>query len=1185
MKFVRPLLIILGVLALVCGIAAGLALTPSIQRWAVLRATAGTPGLQLTVTEFSAGLSHLSVRGVAMQRTGLNVTLDRLEADYSLIEVLASRRLHLRQLTADGLVVDASRLSPVRAQAAAAGAPAVAPGLLAQLQLPVELVLDDVRLAGRALLPGVPGQTAVAADFKVTGSGFAPGQEGALLLTATLKNPVADARVAALNAQVNLRATQTTARTFSRVALTAVVDAEGRGLPEQSQLKISAALGHDATGENYAVSIDTQLRGQAENMLTVHAALPAGQKEYSGQWTLRARHAQLEPFFLGGALPDFDAHGEGRFSFAPATAALGLQGRLEAGVSRLEVLEPAWRAIGAVRLQAQFDVAAAAGVARLNQLGLSLAGAAPVLELTATGAAEFNWANRRLQVGGASAGEVVHLKLLGLPLAWVRPFVGAADISGGMITGEFAVLAEKDRLVARAVAPLRIDSLSVVQRGQLLVAKAALSLNAEAVLTEKEVSARVTDFTVKTPAGDSLAAQAAVTMPLAAGPPITVTASYRADLPTLLTPWLPLGRIKAVGEADFTFSAAKVALRRLSMNVTDAAGLALFKAAALRPFALDLAARRAVTDGKGAVDLLSIAVGRVPLDRLPLNQLGAKLGGVVEQGEFVLSAEGDRLTLRAAAPVKLADVSLAQDGRPALTGLAVELQPSFELMNRASAKAQTGDVTLRTADGATLLTFKGEATRTPEAGLRGSLTFNLEVPALSSQPLFAGAEAVSAGRASGEIRAALAATGSQLEARMTLNGLVARDDGQTLPVANLSFRAVAADNGRIAVQAPLLLDRAGQRSDLNFALELTPAGRNFAVDGKLTGEHIELADALSVLGVFMASAASVDARPAAVAVESEIIADTAPAWARFNGQFVLDVKSVTRGADWAMTGLTGLVTIDPAKLALQKLAATFSEKSQFAAKGEVQFTGGAQPYALGGDFSLTDFDAGKFFKALEPAKPATVEGIFSATGKFTGEGETLPRTLARARGSFELTSRAGIFRGLQRTTSKFSMTSKAVELGASVLGSILGSAKATKAAEKVAGAAYFVDQLAQALGELNYDQLNVRLVRAATLNMTLEDFSLVSPDIRLLGKGTVTYVADKPLLEQPLSVSLTLAGRGKLEQLLGKLRLTDGSRDELGYARTIQPVTVGGSLAKPDPSAYFTRLATSKLSDLFAPEN
>jgi len=130
-----------------------------------------------------------------------------------------------------------------------------------------------------------------------------------------------------------------------------------------------------------------------------------------------------------------------------------------------------------------------------------------------------------------------------------------------------------------------------------------------------------------------------------------------------------------------------------------------------------------------------------------------------------------------------------------------------------------------------------------------------------------------------------------------------------------------------------------------------------------------------------------------------------------------------------------------------------------------------------------------------------------------------------------------------------------------------------------------VDQLAQSLGELNYDQLNVRLVRAESLNLTLEDFSLLSPDIRLLGKGTVSFVTNKPLLEQPLSVSLTLAGRGKLEQLLGKLRLTDGSRDELGYARTTQPVTLGGTLARPDPTAYFTRLASAKLGDLLAPED
>ncbi|MBI2498313.1 MAG: hypothetical protein HYV75_10525 [Opitutae bacterium] len=421
---------------------------------------------------------------------------------------------------------------------------------------------------------------------------------------------------------------------------------------------------------------------------------------------------------------------------------------------------------------------------------------------------------------------------------------------------------------------------------------------------------------------------------------------------------------------------------------------------------------------------------------------------------------------------------------------------------------------------------------------------------------------------------------------MTLNGLVAGDGGWTLPVANLGFRAVVTDNGRISVQAPLLLDQAGRRSDLNFALELVPAGRNLGLDGKLTGEHVELADALALLRVFTPSAApDAAAQGESVPAAPGLVADSAPAWGRFNGQLLLDVKSVTRGADWTMTGLTGLVTLDPENLAVLKLEATFGEKSRFAAKGGVKFTGGARPYALAGDFSLTEFDAGRFFTALEPAKPATVEGVFGVTGRFTGDGETLARTLELARGSFELTGRQGIFRGLQRTSNKVSMTSKAVELGASVLGSIFGSEKVTKAAEKVAGASYFVDQLAQSLGELNYDQLNVRLVRAESLDVTLEDFSLVAPDIRLLGRGTVTHVADKPLLEQPLNLALTLASRGRLEQLLGKLRLTDGSRDELGYARTTQPVVIGGTLVKPDPTAYFTRLATARLGDLLAPEN
>ena len=1181
MKSVRPFLIVLGIIAVVCAVALAVALTPSVQRWALLRATAGQPGLQLGVTEISAGLSGVSLRGVTVQQNGLSVKLERLDADYSLLQLLFSRRVQIHRLTASGLLVDASHLSAAKTQAAAAGAPAAAPGLLGQLHLPVELVLDDVSIEGRALLPGSP---SLETEYKITGGKFAPGREGSLLLAAALKNPEPGADVAGLNVQVSLRATQTAEKTFSRVGLTAVVDATGRSISDQSQLKLSAELVKDAAGENYSLSAETLLKGAAENLLAVRATLPSGGREYAGQWTLKARAAQLQPFLLKGALPDFNAHGEGRFTFNPVTAAARLQGTVDADASHLEAIEPALRAIGAVSLSAQFDVAESDGIARLHQLDVKLAGEKPVLELHASSAAELNFKDKHLQVGPSGPGQVLDLNLTGLPLAWVRPLVHDVDLSGGVLTGRFTVMAEPGRLLLHAVQPLRLDEVSVVQRGQLLLDRAALSLSAEAVLTEGELTAKVSEFSLKTPAGDSISAQVTVAVPVAASPAIAVTASYTADLPQLLSPWLPLGRVKAAGDADLTLAGEKIDLRRLSTNITDGGGLTLLKAASLRPFTLDLAAYRASTGQPGAADLLRLALGRIPLDQLPLNQPGAKLGGTVEQGEFVLTVDGEKLTLRTEKPFILAGVSLAQGDQLALTALRIEAMPSVEVTGHSLIQARTGDVTIKTAAGATLLAFKGEATRAPDTGLRGALTFNVEVPALSTQPLFAQAQAMTEGRASGEIRVALGGT-TQVEARLTVNGLVARGGGPTLPVANLSFRAVAQNGGKLSVQAPLLLDRAGQRSDLNFTLELTPAKGAFGVEGKLTGEHVELADALSVLGVFTASAASGDAPPAVAAAGAKVVADAVPAWSRFSGALGLDIKSVTRGTEWAMTGLTGSVLLQPARLSLEKLEAAFGEKSRLAAKGEIRFSGGAMPYELSGDFSLNEFDAGKLFKALEPAKPATVEGLFTVQGHFTGAGETLGRTAERSHGAFELTSRQGIFRGLQRTSSKVSMTSKAVELGASVLGSIFGQQKVTKAAEKVAGTAYFVDQLAQSLGELKYDQLNAKLVRDDALNLTLSDISLVSPDLRLLGKGTVTYVADKPLLEQPLSATLSLAARGNIEQLLGKLRLLDGNKDELGYAKTREPITITGSMAKPDPTAFFTKIATAKLGDLLGTDN
>ncbi len=1179
MKFARPLCIAFGFVVVIIAVACLLARIPSIQRRLVLRLAAGRPGLMVKMDHVSAGFSSIAVDNLRIEKRGVGVSINHFETSYSLWSFLFRHRLSIRNLTATGLDVDVSHTSRNKVKAAVAGAPAATPGMLTEIKLPFELVLDDCQLSGRLLMPGSAGQSPLEAVFEIKGGKFSPGQEGSLRLNATVKNPAADADVGTLNVQLGLRAAQTMERSFSRVNVAAVVNAAGPSLSEQNQLKITSELTKGLSGENYSLSVDTLIHGTAENLLGLHAALPAGKNEYDGQWTIKARTAQLAPFFLGLGLPEFDARGEGRVDYAPATRATGLQGRLDASASRLEAINSAWKAIGLIKLQAQFDVTADGPVARLHRLDVRLAGENPVLEFSASQAAEIDFSDRRLHVGGVARGEALNLKLLGVPLAWLAPFVPAMEISGTPVTGEISITGETDKILLRAIRPLHVDQMTLATNNGTWLDKTSVSIGLDAVLTDRELKANISELTLQTASGDLFKSQVNATIPTEAHPSVSIQTTFTADLPTLLKPWLPNGHFKASGNADFSVSSGKIDVRMATATFTDASGIFLGKTTALHPFVFDPVTRMAEGEAKSLGNLAEIELGKIPLGWLPLNQPGYELGGTIEPTRLAFGVEGGKLLLRTAAPFKLSGVSLVRDGEPVLAGLDVEASPAFEIA-AGSATVRTGDVSARNPEGVVVFSGKGETEQLSASGTTSNFTFNLEIPALAGQPYFAGTRSVSGGRASGEIRAIYSAT-RQIEARLTVNGLVAREGGQLLPVANLSFRAVVDEKGKISLQAPLLMDRAGQRSDLNLSIDLTPFGRTFLVDGKLTGDHVDLADAAAVLGVFSSGAARVSRQEIpSFSPPAPIVADKTSPWSRFTGGLMLDMKSATLGKDWAMTALTGTVAIDPASIVLKKLEASIGEKGQINSTAEIHFVSGVQPYQLTGDFKLTEFDAGKFFKAIAPARSPTVEGLFNISGHFAGAGETVDRTVMHTEGQFDLASRQGVFRGLQRTSGKLSMTTKAVEIGASMLGSLVGSEKATKAAEKVAGQAYFIDQFAQSLGELNYDQLNVRLVRDESLNFKMEDISLISPEIRLLGKGTVTYVAGKPLLEQPMAVSLSLAAHGKIEQLLAKLHLLDGSRDEVGYSRTKETITIGGSLAKPDPSAFFTRIATAKAADL-----
>lgn len=1186
MKLVRPLLVTLGILLALVALAIGIALVPGVQQWAVRRALAQHPELKLTFASLSAGPSRAQLSGVRYEQDGLIVTADGAEAEYSVWQFLARHHVQLDRLIVKGITIDATKVATSRSQQAA-GAPIAAPGALARVQLPYTVQIGDVQIAGRAALPGGPGRTPLTADFQLTGGGIAPGNEGALLLKAHVVDATPAAAVTALRVDGRLTVRETAARSFDRASLTLALDAEGPQFSNGHQLKLVAGMESTGGKEDLTLALDTQQAGRTANVLKIAATLPTNAPEGRGTWELHATTAQIEPFFLGRALPKFDASGAGNFSFNAQARAAALQGQLSGNLAALEAIEPSLRAIGAVRLQSEFDVAVDRASARLNRLQLKVDGEQPVLAIETVQPLTLNLQQHAMQIAAAGTGPVARVAVQQLPLAWVRPFVAAADVSGGSLRGEWLLEGQGDKVELRSTAPLQIDSLTVVQGGRRVLDRAELSLQSRATLTPTSVRAFADNLVLRTPAGDLVQGDAQVELPEANAEKIVVRGKFTANLPRLLEPVLPLGHVQLKGDIDATLTPVLVELRSFHGELADAKGRALLGAASQQASAFDLQTMQLKTAAAGETAVARLTIGTVDFAALPLVQAIAPLRGTLQAATFNLTVNDGRVFLKPAAPLRFQDVSvLGETRQPTLDRITIETSPTLEYASFGDWKLASGETNVANADKTVWFTASAEVKATPAEGIRAAATFNADLAAMAMQPPFAAARALASGRASGEIRGALAGKTVQVEGRTTLNNLVLREGNQPLPVANLNFRAARTPDKRLTLEAPILLDRLGQRSDLTITADAVRRTDGFLFDAKIAGEHLELADALALLGLAGApvqAARDEEAKPAPTAAAGStrpVEPDARPFWTGVRGELTLDVKSITRGKDWAMTGLNGFVVVDPQRIAVQQLQGMINEKSRLGARVELRFNGGATPYHLSGNFSLTDFDAGALMKAFDPGKPPTLEGIVTVAGGFTGDGANLDQVSDRTRGQFQLTSHSGVFRGLKRQSEKVSVATKAVDAVAA-LGSLFGGDKVKGAAEKVAGASYVVDQIATAVGEIQFDQLSIRATRDDALNLRLDEFALLSPEIRLIGKGSVTYVAGKPLLEQPLSVNYTLAARGKVEQLLGKVRALDGTKDDLGYSKMKDAGTIGGTLSRPDPSQLFIKLAQSKLADFF----
>jgi hypothetical protein len=181
--------------------------------------------------------------------------------------------------------------------------------------------------------------------------------------------------------------------------------------------------------------------------------------------------------------------------------------------------------------------------------------------------------------------------------------------------------------------------------------------------------------------------------------------------------------------------------------------------------------------------------------------------------------------------------------------------------------------------------------------------------------------------------------------------------------------------------------------------------------------------------------------------------------------------------------------------------------------------------------------------------------------------------LALARTETSVNSKGGMFRLLRASSSdKVSRTQSTVEAIGGFLGSVVKSERLTDYANR----AQIVNDIAQALAEIPFDQLSLQLARDAQMNIRLQDFSMISPDVRLSGEGEIRGTEGSSV-SRPLDLSMRMATRGHLAELLGRAKLLNGQKDNLGYAELSSPLSVKGSLRQPDAHSLVALLMESAL--------
>lgn len=577
-------------------------------------------------------------------------------------------------------------------------------------------------------------------------------------------------------------------------------------------------------------------------------------------------------------------------------------------------------------------------------------------------------------------------------------------------------------------------------------------------------------------------------------------------------------------------------------------------------------------------DLLALDLQGLPLVWLqPWLPALAIAGGDVRGEFFALASEGG-FSLRSKSPLVASGISLTAPGRPLVRGVGVSLSAAFDYTPRGW-QASISPLAV-SAGGAPLLTLEAKAGQLAgvDQPIKTTGKYAINLPALLAQPAAAGMLELKRGDATGGFAAQLGRT-REFQATLALANLAADPlrSAERLPSIGVEVRADLAADGQVAFNLPVLVGRDGRKSDVTLAGTIRPAQSGFTIAARVNSSRLVVQDFRILAAPLVADGAGAVAGEASAPKAASGQATKAP-WDAISGELALSLQEVVWSDSFRASKVNGTLRLDRSAVMLEQLRAGLGEGGEAKLAGTLAFDAkSAANFTLTSELSVSDFDPAPLFRALDPSRPATVEGKFNVTSKLAGRASTLAGLAEAVHGDFQLSSRGGVFRGLPVSAASRIESAGKLAAGAAFLGSLAGAVTGRKEYAEIGNRAQALSEVTKIWQAVAYDQLGVAISRDESLNTVLKDFTLISPELRLTGAGRVTHVAGRPLLTDALAMEFKLRARGHHGDVLKYLGVLESATDELGYAGCTLPIKVGGTIESPDTTELNRALASLAL--------